>query len=225
MLEVTAVKRSFKSGDYVVNAVSDVSFVVPEGKFVSIVGKSGSGKSTLLSLLGALDKPSAGSIKIDDKDIAKMSDHKLIGYRCKTIGFVFQNYNLIPNLTALENVMLPMEFASIPRKARASRARQLLEQVGLSKDQMERKPGRLSGGQQQRVSIARALANKPKLILADEPTGNLDTQTGKMIFDLLHELARSENTTILTVTHDMAIAGKTDKTFRLLDGKLQELRA
>lgn len=224
MLEVTEVKRSFKSGDYTVNAVSDVSFVVPEGKFVSIVGKSGSGKSTLLSLLGALDKPSAGSIKIDGKDIAKMSDHKLIDYRCRTIGFVFQNYNLIPNLTALENVILPMEYAKISRKARLARARQLLEQVGFSKDQMERKPGRLSGGQQQRVSIARALANKPKLILADEPTGNLDTQTGKMIFDLLHELARSENTTIITVTHDMGIAGKTDNTFQLLDGKLREIR-
>lgn len=224
MLEVTEVKRSFKSGDYTVNAVSDVSFTVAEGKFVSIVGKSGSGKSTLLSLLGALDKPSAGSIKIDGKNIAKMSDHKLIDYRCKTIGFVFQNYNLIPNLTALENVILPMEFAKMPRKTRLERGRQLLEQVGLSKDQMERKPSRLSGGQQQRVSIARALANKPKLILADEPTGNLDTQTGKMIFDLLHELARSENTTIITVTHDMGIAGKTDSTFQLLDGKLQEVR-
>lgn len=224
MLEVKDVKRSFKSGDYTVNAVSDVSFAVPEGKFVSIVGKSGSGKSTLLSLLGALDKPSAGSIKIDGKDIAKMGDHKLIDYRCKTIGFVFQNYNLIPNLTALENVILPMEYANMPRKARLARGRQLLEQVGLSKDQMERKPGRLSGGQQQRVSIARALANKPKLILADEPTGNLDTQTGKMIFDLLHELAKSEYTTIVTVTHDMGIAGKTDSTFQLQDGKLREVK-
>ena len=224
MLEVTQVKRSFKSGDYTVNAVSDVSFSVAEGKFVSIVGKSGSGKSTLLSLLGALDKPSTGSIKIDGKDIAKMSDHKLIEYRCKTIGFVFQNYNLIPNLTALENVILPMEFAKVPRKTRLARGRQLLEQVGFSKDQIERKPGRLSGGQQQRVSIARALANKPKLILADEPTGNLDSQTSKMIFDLLHELARSENTTIITVTHDMAIAGKTDGTFQLEDGKLRKVR-
>lgn len=224
MLEVIDVKRSFKSGDYTVNAVSDVSFSVAEGKFVSIVGKSGSGKSTLLSLLGALDKPSAGSIKIDGKNIAKMSDHKLIDYRCKTIGFVFQNYNLIPNLTALENVMLPMEFAGVARKDRIARARGLLEQVGLSEDQIGRKPGRLSGGQQQRVSIARALANKPKLILADEPTGNLDTQTGKMIFDLLHELARSENTTIIAVTHDMGIAGKTDSTFQLQDGKLGELK-
>src|SRR3989344_5751097 len=121
MLEVTDVKRSFKSGDFTVNAVSDVSFVVPEGKFVSIVGKSGSGKSTLLSLLGALDKPSTGSIKIDGENIVEMGDHKLVDYRCKTIGFVFQNYNLIPNLTALENVMLPMEYAKTSSKERLSR--------------------------------------------------------------------------------------------------------
>ncbi len=222
MLEVKDVKRSFKSGDYTVNAVSEVSFTVPDGQFVSIVGKSGSGKSTLLSLLGALDKPTSGSIKIGDKDITKMSDHKLIEYRCRAIGFVFQNYNLIPNLSALENVMLPMEFAGTNKKIRKDRARQLLEQVGLTSDQMQRKPGRLSGGQQQRVSIARALANKPQLILADEPTGNLDSQTGKMIFDLLHELARSESTTILTVTHDMAIAGQTDRIFQLQDGMLTE---
>lgn len=222
MLEVKDVKRSFKSGDFTVNAVNNVSFKVPEGQFASIIGKSGSGKSTLLSLLGALDKPTSGSIEIDGKNIAAMGDHELIGYRCKKIGFVFQNYNLIPNLTALENVMLPMEFAKVSKAERLVRARKLLEQVGFTEDQMQRKPGKLSGGQQQRVSIARALANKPKLILADEPTGNLDSQTGKMIFDLLHELAKSENTTIITVTHDMAIAGKTDKQFKLEDGKLTE---
>lgn len=223
MLKVTNIQRSFKSGDTLVKAVDDVSFAIPEGQFASIIGKSGSGKSTLLSLLGALDKPTAGSIEIDDKDIAKMGDHALIAYRCRKIGFVFQNYNLVPNLSALENVMLPMEFAKVPRKERKTRATELLERVGLSDDQMARKPGKLSGGQQQRVSIARALANKPKLVLADEPTGNLDTQTGKMVFDLLHELAKSENTTIVTVTHDLSIAGKTDRTFRLQDGKLTEL--
>ncbi len=139
------------------------------------------------------------------------------------IGFVFQNYNLVPNLSALENVLLPMEFAKVSKKNRLARGRQLLEQVGLTEDQIQRKPGKLSGGQQQRVSIARALANKPKLILADEPTGNLDSQTGKMVFDLLHELARSEKTTIITVTHDLSIAGKTDKTFQLQDGLLTEV--
>jgi len=224
MLEVTNLKRSFKSGDVLVTAVNDISFSVPDGEFASVVGRSGSGKSTLLSLLGALDKPTAGSIKIDGKEISSMGDHQLISYRCQKIGFVFQNYNLVPNLTALENVMLPMEFARVPTSERRERAHALLEQVGLAPDQMERKPGKLSGGQQQRVSIARALANRPKLILADEPTGNLDSVTGKMVFDLLHGLAKSENTTILTVTHDLEIAGKTDRVFKLEDGKMSEAK-
>jgi len=224
MIEVTDLKRSFKSGDTTVHAVNGISFSIPDGQFASIVGQSGSGKSTLLTLLGALDKPSGGSIVVDGKDVTKMSDHALIGYRARKIGFVFQNYNLVPNLSALENVLLPMEFARVPRRDRLARAESLLEQVGLSADQQRRKPGKLSGGQQQRVAIARALANKPKLILADEPTGNLDSQTGKMIFDLLHALARTENTTIITVTHDLSIAGKTDVTFKLRDGKLDKTK-
>jgi putative ABC transport system ATP-binding protein len=220
MLQVTNLKRSFKSGDTTVTAVNDISFTVPNGQFASIIGRSGSGKSTLLSLLGALDKPTSGSISVDGKDITKLHDHALIKYRCEKIGFIFQGYNLVPNLTAIENVMLPMEFAGLAKAKRLERATSLLKQVGFSDDQMDRKPGKLSGGQQQRVAIARALANKPKLILADEPTGNLDSTTGKMIFDLLHDLARSENTTIIAVTHDLEIAGKTDTTFRLDDGKL-----
>ena len=222
MLTVKNLKRSFKSGDTTVTAVDDISFTVPEGQFASIVGRSGSGKSTLLSLLGALDSASSGSIEVDGKNITKLRDHALIQYRCQKIGFVFQGYNLVPNLTALENVTLPMEFAKTPKKERLARAEKLLAQVGLTADQMSRKPGKLSGGQQQRVAIARALANKPKLILADEPTGNLDSATGKMIFELLHQLAKSEKTTIVTVTHDLAIAGQTDRVFKLDDGKLQE---
>ncbi|MDB5164463.1 MAG: transporter-like protein putative transport system ATP-binding protein [Candidatus Saccharibacteria bacterium] len=222
MLEVKNLKKSFQSGDATVHAVGGVSFKVLNGQFASIVGTSGSGKSTLLSLLGALDKPTSGSVQVDDRDITSLRDHALTTYRCKSIGFVFQGYNLVPNLTALENVMLPLEFAKLPKAKRVARATELLEQVGFQADQMQRKPGKLSGGQQQRVAIARALANKPKLILADEPTGNLDSQTGKMIFDLLHNLAKSENTTIIAVTHDLSIAGKTDVTFRLQDGKLKE---
>jgi putative ABC transport system ATP-binding protein len=222
MLKVSNVKRVFKSGDIKVLAVNNVSFTVPDGQFASIVGRSGSGKSTLLSLLGALDQPTSGSIEIDGKDVTKLHDHALIKYRCDKIGFVFQGYNLVPNLTAAENVMLPMEFAGLPKKQRIERAKSLLQQVGLEADQIQRKPGKLSGGQQQRVAIARALANKPKLILADEPTGNLDSQTGKMVFDLLHNLAKTEHTTIIVVTHDQEIAGKTDKTFHLQDGKLQK---
>lgn len=222
MLQVKGLQKIFNSGEVKVAAVNGVSFSVPEGQFASIVGRSGSGKSTLLSLLGALDQPTSGSIEIDGKDISKMHDHALIQYRCQKIGFVFQGYNLVPNLTALENVILPMEFAGLPKAERVARAKHLLDQVGLNGDKQRRKPGRLSGGEQQRVAIARALANKPKLILADEPTGNLDSQTGKMIFDLLHDLAKSEHTTIITVTHDLEIAGKTDKTFRLKDGRLEK---
>lgn len=220
MLEVKHLVKRFSSASGNISAVDDISFTVPQGQFASIIGRSGSGKSTLLSLLGALDKPTEGSIEVNGKDLTKLHDRALINYRCKTIGFVFQNYNLVPNLTALENVMLPMEFAKVPRRQRQERAQKLLEQVGLSADEMLRKPTRLSGGQQQRVAIARAIANKPKLILADEPTGNLDSQTGKMIFDLLHDLTRSENTTIIAVTHDLSIAGKTDATFKLQDGCL-----
>ena len=222
MLEVKNLKRTFRSGDTTVTAVSNVSLEVPAGQFASIVGRSGSGKSTLLSLLGALDKPDSGTIVVDKQDITKLGDHALIRYRGRTIGFIFQSYNLVPNLTALENVMLPLEFAKVSRRQRLERAKELLLQVGLTEDQMTRKPGKLSGGQQQRVAIARALANRPKLILADEPTGNLDSQTGKMIFDLLHSLAKSEQTTILAVTHDLTIAGKTDRAFTLHDGQLSE---
>ena len=220
MLEVKNLSRSFKSGDTTVNAVSNVSFTIPEGTFASIVGRSGSGKSTMLSLLGALDRPSSGSITVGDQDITKLRDHALIAYRCRQIGFVFQNYNLIPNLSAKENVMLPMEFAGVSKAERETRAIKLLDQVGLSAEKHMRKPPRLSGGEQQRVAIARALANKPKLILADEPTGNLDSQTGSKIVKLLRDLATAENTTIVAVTHDQAIADQTDQTFRMQDGKL-----
>lgn len=222
MLQVTDISKKFLSGDASVMALDKVSLSVPDGQFASIIGRSGSGKSTLLSILGALEKPTEGSITVDGQDITQLHDRALITYRGQKIGFVFQNYNLVPNLTALENVMLPMEFVKTPKKQRIERAKELLNQVGLDEAQQDRKPGRLSGGQQQRVAIARALANKPKLILADEPTGNLDSQTGKLIFDLLHDLAKTKNTTILVVTHDLSIAGKTDKTFMLNDGVLKE---
>lgn len=222
MLQVTHLKKQFQTGDYTIVPVKDVTFTIKTGAFAAIIGKSGSGKSTLLALLGALDRPTSGSIAVDDIDIAQLSDKKLTAYRRGDIGFVFQQYNLVPNLNALENVMLPMEFAHVPFAARKERAQQLLNQVGLDEVKQSRHPTRLSGGEQQRVAIARALANKPKLILADEPTGNLDSQTGEHIFNLLHSLTRSENVTIVTVTHDLSIAGKTDTTFRLSDGVLSE---
>lgn len=220
MLKVTNISKAFQSGETKVQAVDGISFEVPQGTFASIIGKSGSGKSTLLALLGALDKPTSGRVEVDGKDVASMSGGELVRYRAAKIGFIFQHYNLIPNLTALENVTLALEFGGVPVGKRRARAEELLNQVGLTSDKQGRKPGRLSGGEQQRVAIARALANHPKLILADEPTGNLDSQTGKMIFDLLHKLAREQNTTIVAVTHDLSIAGKTDLTFQLKDGRL-----
>lgn len=220
MIEVKKLQKTFKSGDSVVNAISDVSLSIPSGSFASIIGKSGSGKSTLLALMGALDKASAGSIEIEGKDITHYSDSKLISYRRKEIGFIFQNYNLIPNLTAIANVMIPMELMGVPLAQRKERAIELLNEVGIDETKHNRKPTRLSGGEQQRVAIARALSNKPKLILADEPTGNLDSQTGKLIIDLLKALSKKEKTTIVVVTHDNEIAKKSDQIFHLKDGKL-----
>lgn len=219
-LKVSGLTKTFNTAHGKVHALYDVSLEVGTGEFASIIGKSGSGKSTLLSLLGALDTPSGGEIVVDDVNIAKLSAARQTSYRAHEIGFVFQHYNLIPNLSARENVMLALEFGGMPAAQRHQRASELLDSVGINDDQQDRKPPRLSGGQQQRVSIARALANKPALILADEPTGNLDEETGTKIFQLLHDLSRQEHTTVLVVTHDLEIAGKTDRTFTLKDGKI-----
>ncbi len=220
MLTVTNLSKTFASGDTQVKAVDGLSFSLDEGQFAAVIGRSGSGKSTLLSLLGGLDKPSGGTVQIGDQTIDSASDRQLIRYRQTTVGFVFQAYNLIPNLTALENVMLPMEFGGTAVDARTKRAADLLKQVGLSEPKHARRPARLSGGEQQRVAIARALANSPKLILADEPTGNLDGKTSNAIVTLLHGLSRDHRTTVLIVTHDQAIAKRADVTFELEDGRL-----
>lgn len=222
MIEVKNLVRTFKSGDRTIKPVNDVSFLLEQGTLASIVGKSGSGKSTLLSLLGALDKPTSGDVLVNGVSLAGMPDGKLTGYRRRDIGFVFQQFNLIPNLSAVDNVMLPMEFAGIRKAARLERARALLEQVQLDPDKHGRRINRLSGGEQQRVAIARALANSPKLILADEPTGNLDEQTGEHIIELLSSLSRDHDTTILVVTHDRSLANKTDRRIRLQQGRLTE---
>lgn len=219
-MKVTNLNKTFISGDNKVTAVNNVSLEIPSGVFSTIVGKSGSGKSTLLSLLGALDSPTSGSIDVDGQTINRMGDAKLIEYRRNKIGFIFQNYNLVPNLTALENVTLPLEFSGVSKGQRIEKAKELLNLVGLTDEKHHRKPGRLSGGEQQRVAIARALANQPKLILADEPTGNLDSATGKIIIDLLKNLAKRENTTIVAVTHDEGIAAQAEISFHIKDGKL-----
>lgn len=220
MITVSHVKKVFQSPSGPVTALNDISFIIKKGEFVSIIGKSGSGKSTLLNILGALDTPTDGTISVDDASIETLRAHQQTKYRSKKIGFVFQQYNLIPNLTARENVMLALEYGGYPKASRDDRARQLLLEVGLTEEEQHRRPTRLSGGQQQRVSIARALANDPAYILADEPTGNLDSATGKKIFTLLHKLSRENNTTIIVVTHDLDIAGKTDCTLQLADGKI-----
>ena len=194
---------------------------VAGGEFVAIVGRSGSGKSTLMNLLGALEQPTSGMIFVDGHDITQLSPIELVHYRRQSIGFVFQSYNLIPNLNSLENVMLPMEFLGVERPERRERARKLLDQVALTGDKQQRRPGRLSGGEQQRVAIARALANRPSIVLADEPAGNLDTETSATIVELLRSLTRSEGTTVIVVTHDLSLADQADRVFRLEDGRLQ----
>ena len=220
MLEAKDVTKSFRSGDGTVTAVKGVTMTVASGEFVAIVGRSGSGKTTLMSLLGALEQPTSGVIEVDGQDITRLSPGELVHYRGRKIGFVFQSYNLVPNLTATENVMLPMEFIGVGKRERRERARKLLDQVELTGARQERKPSRLSGGEQQRVAIARALANKPSIILADEPAGNLDTQTSSTIVELLRHLSRTEGTTVILVTHDASIAGQADAVLRLEDGQL-----
>lgn len=220
MLKIINLKKEFVSGGNKVVALENINMHIPQGVFAAIIGKSGSGKSTLLSMMGALDRPTAGEVIIGGKDIAKMSDSKLIAYRRDEIGFIFQNYNLVPNLSALENVMLPMEFAGIKKEERIKRAQKLLADVGLTQDKLNRKPTRLSGGEQQRVAIARALANQPKIILADEPTGNLDSATGDIIVELLRTLSKTKKTTVIAVTHDTEIAQLADHVFEIKDGKI-----
>ena len=222
MLETSAVTKTFGTGKGAVTAVNAVTMSVADGEFVTIVGRSGSGKSTLMSLLGGLEKPSSGSIRINGQEITNLTARGLNDYRAHDVGFVFQSYNLIPNLTATENVMLPMEFTGVAKHERTQRARELLQQVDLTGNKQTRKPGKLSGGEQQRVAIARALANKPELILADEPAGNLDSQTADKIVDLLRDLAHTRNTTVIVVTHDEKVAELSDRTFRLADGRLDE---
>jgi putative ABC transport system ATP-binding protein len=222
MLEARDVTKSFGSGDSAVTAVRDVTMSVGDGEFVAIVGRSGSGKSTLMSLLGGLEQPTRGSIQVNGQEITRFSGRQLNRYRAHAVGFVFQSYNLIPNLTAAENVMLPMELVGVGKSERRKRAQELLDQVELTGSKQSRKPNHLSGGEQQRAAIARALANKPGLILADEPAGNLDSQTADTITELLRTLAHSQDTTVLVVTHDEAIANSSDRIFRLADGHLDE---
>lgn len=216
------VTKEYRMGSSVVKALNGMNLVIPSGVMAAIIGPSGSGKTTLLNILGALDKPISGKVFIAGTELAGLDEAELTAYRRKTVGFVFQDYGLIPNLTALENVMLPMEFARMSRVEAKERARQLLEAVGLG-HRVAHRPNRLSGGEQQRVAIARALANDPAIILADEPTGNLDTKTSKEIIDLLSKLVKGRQKTAIVVTHDEAIAGVSDLKFHIQDGRIADL--
>jgi putative ABC transport system ATP-binding protein len=204
-------------------ALVDVDLEIGAGEFVAISGKSGSGKSTLLNMLGGIDRPSSGSVSIGGAALQSMSETNLAAWRCRTVGFVFQFFQLLPTLTALENVMLPMDFRqAVPRSQRRKRALELLDTVAIA-DQAAKLPATLSGGQQQRVAIARALANDPCVILADEPTGNLDSQTSAAIVRLFARLA-AEGRTVVVVTHEIGLSGLVDRTIELADGSILKQR-
>lgn len=218
LLEATDLEKLYRMGDETVHALDGVSFTIPRGDYCAIVGPSGSGKSTLMNIIGGLDTPTRGRILIAGNDIGAMNDDDLAVFRNQTIGFVFQSFNLLPRLTALENVELPMIYGGIEPKARTQRAKELLERVGLVQ-RIDHRPTQLSGGQQQRVAIARALAGKPALILADEPTGALDTNTGIEILSLFSQLNR-EGATVVIVTHDHDVARATKRTIEMRDGRI-----
>ncbi|MCI2430673.1 ABC transporter ATP-binding protein [Candidatus Acetothermia bacterium] len=214
-----SVRKIYPMGQVPVIALDDVSFSIAESEFIAIMGPSGSGKSTLMNLIGCLDKPTTGTIQINGTDIARLTDRQLAKLRGSQIGFVFQTFNLIPRINALANVMLPMTFTNrLSMGERQRRAEQLLESVGLGA-RARHLPNELSGGERQRVAIARALANDPKILLADEPTGNLDTKTGKAILDLFVELNKNGRT-VVVVTHDANVASHARRIIELLDGKI-----
>lgn len=218
LIEATNLVKLYRMGEETVHALDGVSFSIPRGDYCAIVGPSGSGKSTLMNIIGGLDTPSNGRIVIAGNDIGAMNDDDLAVFRNQTIGFVFQSFNLLPRLTALENVELPMIYGGVLPKERKERAAELLERVGLGQ-RMGHRPTQLSGGQQQRVAIARALAGKPALLLADEPTGALDTNTGIEILALFNQLNR-EGATIVLVTHDHDVARATKRTIEMRDGHI-----
>lgn len=221
VIRVDNVTKQLRLGKTVIHALRGVDMQVETGEMVGIVGPSGSGKSTLLGIIGGLDTPTSGTVEIDGVDISRMGEDKLTEIRNEKIGFIFQFFNLIPSLTALENVALPVQFARKRTFNPNERARELLEMLGLG-DRMKHRPSELSGGQQQRVAIARALANNPPLLLADEPTGNLDTESGAIVMNALHTIRREAGTTVVIVTHDVELAAQTDRTLTLIDGRITE---
>jgi putative ABC transport system ATP-binding protein len=220
IIQIKDLMKTYQLGGETVHALNKVSIEIEQGEFLAIIGPSGSGKSTLMNMLGCLDRPQSGTYLLDGKDISKMNDNHLATIRNKKIGFIFQNFNLLTKLTALENVELPLLYSGVPTKERRERALESLEKVGL-KDRGGHLPTQLSGGQQQRVAIARALVGNPSILLADEPTGALDSKTSKEILLIMQELNELGHTIIL-ITHDLAIAKKAKRMVSIQDGQLQE---
>ncbi len=214
-------RKDLKMGEVTVHAVRGVSLSVAPSEFLGIIGPSGSGKSTLLGMIGGLDTPTGGKIYIDGQDITHLSERALTRVRNEKMGFVFQFFNLIPTLTALENVALPIQFAAHRQRNPTKRARELLDMLGLG-DRMDHRPSQLSGGQQQRVALARALANEPPLLLCDEPTGNLDSESSGVVMNALRTVREKTGTTVVVVTHDMEVASQVDRIISLIDGKIAE---
>ena len=217
MIELRGVSKTVRSGDHQLTILHPVDLLVPSGQRLAIVGPSGSGKSTLLGLIAGLDAPTTGTILIDGTDVTALGEDELARLRGKKIGFVFQSFHLIPSLTAVENILVPMEIAA--RRDAGTRARALLAEVGLA-DRGHHYPSQLSGGEQQRVAIARALSNEPLIVLADEPTGNLDSSTGHQVIELLLAINRTRGTTLVVVTHDTEIASMADARINLRDGRV-----
>ena len=216
------VKKVFIMGNVSLEALKGINLEIKRGEYISIMGPSGSGKSTLFNMIGGLDKPTDGKIYIDEVDVAQLDAYELAWLRCRKIGYIFQSFNLIPVMTALENITLPMTFAGMSTDDAIDKGVKLLTMVGLG-DRVQHKPVELSGGQQQRVAVARALANDPAIILADEPTGNLDLKTGKEIIDLLRKMNKEQGVTIISATHDLKMLDVSDRVFWIRDGKVERV--
>ncbi len=222
VVRVSGVTKSFKLGKIEVQALKGVDLRIDRGEYLSIMGPSGSGKSTLFNMIGGLDKPSTGKVFIDEVDIAQLDAYELAWLRCRKIGYIFQTFNIIQVMTALENVTLPMIFAGLANDAAVQKGMKLLEQVGLG-DRHSHKPFEMSGGQQQRVAIARALANDPAIILADEPTGNLDLTTGEEIIALLKRMSQERGVTVISATHDFKMLNVSDRVVWIRDGRIDKI--
>ena len=220
VVEIIDVTKTYTMGDNIVNALKGVSFKINQGEFVSIMGPSGSGKSTCMNMIGCLDRPTSGIVEINGKKTAKMTEKELAILRNQTIGFIFQQYHLIPSMTILENVMLPLKYRKVDKKERLEKSKNALKLVGLEQ-RMNHRPFELSGGQKQRAAIARAMVTEPKILLADEPTGALDTETGHQVMNMFREINEKNNTTIIIVTHDPRIGVSTERCIHILDGEIK----